>query len=381
MPPRWSPDDDHALHGLYARGVRIRMIAEELGRSPDAVSERRRALGIAPRPRARPWSPGEDELLRAVTAAGLPVSAVAARLRRPPEQVRRRRRALLGPRWLLRPFEAAEDEAIATCFAEAGDVVELAGALGRSVGSVRLRAQKLALHRPGPRPRWREHEDAAVRDGYELGLTCAEIATELPSRTTAAIAARAAKLGLVSYARRWTPTEDQALMLLARDSIALERAALLLARTPDALRSRARKLGITPPQSECRSTSGRPWTESEHDLLRLHRALNPATLARMLDRSPGAITQRVRQLGLREGALRSPHHPVPARSGLTPGQRTTIARELQAGGPARRLAVARRLEVRVTEVRDSRTGAGQHAFADPPDDLRRIALQCGTAPL
>lgn len=357
MSSRWSPDDDRVLRRLYEQGLPRRMIAEQLGRSRNAVSERRRALGIAARPRVRPWSPAEDELLRAVTAAGLPVTAIAAQLQRPPDQVQRRRRALLGSRWSSQPFSVAEDDAIAACWAEGRDVVALADALGRSVGSVRLRAQKLAVHHPGARPRWRDHEDAAVRDGYERGLTCVEIATELPGRTATAVAARASKLGLGSYARIWTPTEDRALAVLARNSVELERAAQLLSRTPEALRARARKLGIAPPLSRCTSANGRPWTDAEDDLLRLHRGLNPATLAGLLDRSPGAITQRLRRLGLRTGALRSPHHPVPVRGALTPGQHATIARELENGGPGRKLAVARRLGVRVADMPDDRARA------------------------
>ena len=361
MAPRWSPDDDQALRRLYGQGIAIRTIAEQLGRSQDAVSERRRALAIAPRLRMRPWSPAEDELLRAVTAAGLPLTAIAERLQRPAEQIRRRRRALLGSRWSSQPFSVDEDDAIAACWADGSDVAALAVALGRRVGSVRLRAQKLGLHRPSARPRWRDYEDAAVRDGYERGLTCTEIATELAGRTATAVAARAAKLGAASYARVWTPDDDRALRVLSQNATKLEQAALLLSRTPEGLRARARKLGIAPPLSACSSPKGRPWSEAEDDLLRLHRGLNPATLARMVHRSPGAITQRLRRLGLRTGAERSPHHPVSARGGLTAGQRATIARELETGGPARKLAVAQRLGVPVADIPSHGARAAQRA--------------------
>ena len=97
MPPRWSGEEDRVLRRLYGEGAALRAIAEQVGRSQDAVSERRRTLGIAARPRQRPWSPAEDELLRSATALGLPATAIADRLARPAEQVRRRRRALLGP--------------------------------------------------------------------------------------------------------------------------------------------------------------------------------------------------------------------------------------------------------------------------------------------
>jgi len=351
MAPWWTSREDRFLRRLYAQGSSLRTIAEQLGRSPDAVSERRRALGIAPRPRSRPWSTAEDELLRAGSALGMPATAIAPLLSRHPEQVSRRRRLLLGgaPRGI--PYTPVEDNAITLCWAEGRDVAALARELGRPAGSVRLRAQKLGLHRPAPRARWRPYEDAALRDGYEHGLTCAQIAVELAERTPSAIAARAGKLGLATYARTWTPREDRELRRLSRDGFELERAARLLSRTPEALRARARKLGIAPPISRRSGRTGRHWTSAEDELLTLHCALNPAALAELLNRSPQAITQRLRRLGLRDGAERSPHHPVATRGGLTPGERSVVERELRAGAPRRHLAVARRLGLRPADIR------------------------------
>jgi hypothetical protein len=369
VPPRWSGEEDRVLHRLYGGGAPLRVIAERVGRSEDAVAERRRTLRMAARPRQRPWSPVEDELLRSGAALGLPATVIAARLRRPPEQVRRRRRVLVGSRRAPRRFSAAEDAAIAACWAQGGDVEALAGELGRSAGSLRLRARKLGLHRPPARPRWRAYEDAAVRDGYERGLTCTQIATELGGRTAAAIAARAAKLGLATYARSWTAREERDLRRLARDGVGLERAAQLLGRTPEALRARARKLGIPAPRSAHAARGGRPWTAGDDELLRLHAGLNPAALADLVDRSPEAVTQRLRRLGLRAGAERSPHHAVAARRGLTPGQRAVMARELAAGGAGRQLALARRLGLELADVRRAR------------DLIGGVARTRGAAPL
>ena len=354
---RWLHEEDGVLRQLYAQGAPLRVIAEQVGRSPDAVGERRRTLGISARPRSRPWTALEDELLRAGTAIGLPAAAIAQRLRRPPDQVRRRRRVLAGSRPAPRPFTVAEDEAIAACWAHAGDIEALACALDRPAGSVRLRAQKLGLHRPPSRRRWQPDEDAAVRDGYQRGLTCAQISAELEHRTASAVAARAAKLGLVTYARAWTAREDHHFRRLTREGMDLERAAQLLARTPEALRARARKLDIPVPKSSRAGQTPRSWTSDDDELLALHRALNAAALANMLNRSPEAIAQRLRRLGLRAGAERSPHHPASTRNGLTPGQRAAAARELRNARPGRQLALARRLELRPTDVRPlARTG-------------------------
>ncbi len=353
MAPRWTAAEDRLLRTLYAQGVPLRAISQRIGRSEHAVAERRRTLRIDARARSRPWTSREDQLVRAGAAVGLPATVLATRLRRTPDQVRRRRHALVGavaPAGVV--YSPAEDEAIRAAWTRSEPVDELARRLGRSPGAVRLRARALGLHAPPRRPRWTADEDAAVRDGYERGLTCAEIAATLRGRTTPAVAARAAKLGLATYARRWTAEEDHRLRWLVRDGWELERAAQRLGRTPEALRARTRKLGLPPLRSGAPPGGrGRPWTTHEDELLRLHAGLNPAALAELLGRSSEAVTQRLRRLGLRTGSERSPHHRMPNGNGLTPGQRATVARELRGGGPRRQLAVAQRLGVSPAVVR------------------------------
>lgn len=345
MAPRWTAAEDDVLREQYAAGASLRAIAATIGRSENAVGERRRALAIPARRAARPWTADEDALLRGAAAANVPSSALAARLGRPVEHVRRRRRELVGTRGRGRPYAASEDAAIRAAWSTGADVGALARTLGRSAGSVRLRATSLGLHRPSPRHRWTAAEDAAVRDGYGLGLTCDAIAAQLAGRTATAVAARAAKLGLATYARAWSHLDDRRLRRLVADGVTVERAALALSRSPEALRARARKLGIAPPRRSRHARAGRPWSAADDELLALHRERNPAALAELLQRSPEAITQRLRKLGLREGRHRSPHRVAPRRGGATPGELAAIARELRDGGPARRLAVVARLEV------------------------------------
>jgi hypothetical protein len=367
MAHRWRPDDDRVLRRLYPQGVAIRAIARQLGRSEDAVTERRRAIGLPARLRSRPWSPRQDQLLRAATAAGLPAAALASRLNRPAEQVRRRRRMLLGPALTPRAYTQTDDDAIRARWKRGsprqreGDLEKLARDLGRSPASIRLRAEKLGLHQPPRRQHWQTYEDAAVRDGYERGLPCLRIASELPGRSASAVAARAAKLGVASYARIWTPRDNLALRALTRDGHQLERAAQILARTPEALRARARKLDLAPLRSRRSDQPSRRWTPTEDNQLRLHAALNPATLAERLDRTPGAVTRRLLRLGLRDARARSPHHPAPTRNGLTPGEQATVTRELRTGGPRRQLALAQRL-------------------GRPPADIKALAAQNPTSP-
>jgi hypothetical protein len=351
MARRWTTSEDRELRGLYPEGVPIAEIGRRLGRTEEAVSERRRSLGMAARPRSRAWSEREDRLLRAAVDAGIPAQAVAGTLRRSPEQVRRRRRVLVGAATRPRAYTPADDAAIRDAWGHDVDVAALARALGRSPGSLRSRAAKLGCHRPAARPRWSAAEDATVRDGYELGLTCAEIALELAGRTPSAVVARAAKLGLASYARVWTAADDRRLRSLTASGAEVEHAARVLSRTPEALRARARKLGLPPLPSTRTRQPARRWTPDEDGQLRLHVGANPAVLAQMLGRSPEAVVQRSRRLGLREARRRSPHHLVPARRGLTPGELATVARELRDGGPRRRLSLAQRLGLTPGQLR------------------------------
>jgi len=308
MAPRWTLDEDDRLRQLYRGGASLAEMGRALGRSPDAIDARRAAIGLAPRRSTRAWSALEDEIIKAADRAGLPATTLARRLRRPVAQVRARRRQLNVARPQGRRYTAADDARLRAGWASDGDIDTLARELGRSPDALRVHAKQLGLHRPAPRRRWHAHEDALVRDGYTDGLTCAEIAAALPGRTVIAVAARARKLGLVTYARRWPPQDDVRLAgILAFHSI--DEAAELLGRTPEAIRRRTGKLGLTPSRPAPAPRAGRRWTTNEDERLRLHAALNPAVLARLLGRSDHAIVARLRRLGLRVRRRRSPHHP------------------------------------------------------------------------
>jgi hypothetical protein len=328
---RWRPHEDRHLRRLYLAGAPVRAIARELDRTEDAVGARRRALSIEGRRSPSAWSALEDALLREAARARLPATALARRLRRPVEQVRVRRRQLGLARPGARRYTAAEDSALRTTWSDTVDVDALAREFGRDPDALRLHARRLGLHRPAPRRRWSAVEDAVVRDGYADGLTCAEIAGALGQRTPGAVSARARKLGLATYARRWTATEDAALARVLGVR-AVDDAARGLGRTPEALRRRARKLGIEAPAPVGLERGGERWTADEDELLVLHAGVNPAVLSALLGRSDQAIAGRLRHLGLRAGRWRSPHHPSPSNGGLSPGERALVDRELRARG-------------------------------------------------
>jgi hypothetical protein len=349
MIQRWTKHEDAALTRLYGNGVAVRTIAERLGRTVDAANARRIYLNIPSRRASTSWSEREDVVLAAATRAGLPAWVVAERLGRPVGQIRWRRRTLGLAAPAARPYSATDDEAIRLVFRDDGDVQELATRLGRTPEALRLRAVKLGAHRPVRRRRWSTGEDAAVRDGYDSGLSCAEIARELPGRTPAAVTARARKLGLATHARRWTAPDDERLRRLA-GRYPLEELARRLGRTPDAMRQRASKLGLAPLAGGSSPRAGTPWTGAEDELLRLHAGLNPGVLGPLLGRSDRAVTIRLSKLGLRAGRERSPHHTAPRFGAFTAGERALLERELEPDNPRQLVTVARRLGLSSTAL-------------------------------
>ncbi|MGN6870021.1 MAG: hypothetical protein ACTHMY_16635 [Solirubrobacteraceae bacterium] len=264
--------------------------------------------------------------MRAATAAGLPASDIAGRLGRSPDRIRARRRTLLGALTAARPYRPDEDAQIRRYVENGGDLVLLAHRLGRSPDALRLHAQHLGLLHPVSRRRWAEWEDAVLRDGYTSALPYVEIARQLPHRTPTGLAARARKLELISYARRWSSLEDQRVAQLTASGRPLEDIAQRLGRTPEAIRRRAKRLGIAPPRPAPAPRRTRRWTNGEDDLLRLHHALNPARLAELLGRSDVAVCRRLSVLGLRAGAGRSPHHPAGHRADVSTSARRRSAK-------------------------------------------------------
>lgn len=350
LPARWSEHDDSRLGEWYVDGVPVATIARRLGRSPDAVDARRRALDLpARRPRSRRWSPAQDALLRASAEAGVPAAALAERLGLPLETVRRRRRELAPVHQRAKPYAAEEDAALRDAIVGGRALRELASQLGRTEGALRTRARALGLLPKGSRRRWTQRDDELLREGYERGLTCTAVARVMlrNARTAGAVAARARRLGLASYARAWTPEEEESLRRLARGGASLYAAAERHGRTPDAIRRRALKHGVEFSR-QSPSTAGRRWTEREDALLRDFSSLHPVRLSRLLGRSDRAVLHRIRALGLANG---SPHRLPSTASGVTAGELRLIAQECSDAGPRRVLALARRLGRHPGEVR------------------------------
>lgn len=139
---------------------------------------------------------------------------------------------------------------------------DIARTLGRTPGSVRLMAHKLACQEKAP-PRWTAEEDDIIRQHYAAGAGGAYIVTLLKGRTPSAIFARADVLGVTS-GRYWREDELQVL----RDQypvIGTGVLELLPGRTADAVRITAGRLGL---RKSGNSTEGfRPWSDEEWELL------------------------------------------------------------------------------------------------------------------
>jgi hypothetical protein len=305
----------------------------------------------------------EDRLLRASVRSGVPATMLATRLQRSVEQIRARRRHLGLATRAGRRY-SAEDDALLLQGWEAGISIDaLARQLRRSPDAVRLHAAQIGLHAPAVRRRWAAVEDAVVRSGYAEGHSCRHIADALGERTEGAVATRARKLGLATYARAWTRTDDERLRRLIAQCSVVD-TARALSRTPEAVRIRARRLRLVGAISAAPARAGARWTASEDDVLRLNAELHPGALAVRLGRSDRAVASRMRKLGLREGRERSPHHSVAARSEFTAGQVRLIDRELPHVSGRALLSLAHRLDRSPASIAELRRQ--QSRAARPP---------------
>lgn len=139
---------------------------------------------------------------------------------------------------------------------------DIARTLGRTPGSVRLMAHKLAC-KEKVLSRWTAKEDEIISQHYAAGAGVAFIVTLLEGRTPSAIFARADTLGVTS-GRYWR--EDELQILKEQYHIIGTRVIELLpGRTVDAIKITARRLGLRKSRN---STEGfRPWSDEEWDLL------------------------------------------------------------------------------------------------------------------
>jgi hypothetical protein len=97
--PEWTAQEVRELRRLFARGLTDQEIAERLGRTaPNAIASRRFILGLV-RLDEKPWTEEDNDALRRMWDTTATVREIAAVLGRSPGAVTQRRRRLgLEPR-------------------------------------------------------------------------------------------------------------------------------------------------------------------------------------------------------------------------------------------------------------------------------------------
>lgn len=203
--------------------------------------------------------------------------------------------ALVEINYLETHYRTAGPEAIATH-------------LGRTTQAVKGMARKL-LPPEKPVQSWSEAERTILINHYESHEPIRDIVAMLPGRSTLAVMAMAAKMGLSRPDNTWTEDELSCLHLYypLEGQHILRR---LPAKSDEAIRDKARELNLVSPGH----TSARQWREEEWQLLSQNRHRKPLTFMPLFpDRSLSSIKNALIRLKRVRG-----YQPHPAVSEGTP---------------------------------------------------------------
>jgi len=199
----WSPGELDTIRRLYG-AVETARLARRLGRSPEAVADRARALFRGARRRG-PWTPAEEQRL-ALMIGMLPPEEIALVLGRARAEIDARLEERAARR-LAGPWKPEEVALLKRIYGSRSDR-DAALALGRSLPSVRRLAGRLCLAkdkgfaaRAGagrPMPRWSSQELERLAALYPERPNL-ELA-RLFGRSARSVAAAASRLGLAKAA-------------------------------------------------------------------------------------------------------------------------------------------------------------------------------------
>ena len=146
---RWTAAEDAVLRRRWTEGRPVDEIAAATGRTRDAVIERRKALGLASRPRGTWRPPGESAALDAKLAKlwseGASTSEAMAALGMSRTGVGQRRRALGLPARGKRTVSEERDDELRRLWNEGATAREIGRRLGISAGTVLSRRAQLGL--------------------------------------------------------------------------------------------------------------------------------------------------------------------------------------------------------------------------------------------
>lgn len=102
----WTEDETEELKQMAVDGLPQKAMAEQLGRTPNAVKMKLQSLGLyVPKPAARPWTEEDQEALVKQYREGASIATLATTFNRSENAILRR---LILLRAGLRPEEPAE---------------------------------------------------------------------------------------------------------------------------------------------------------------------------------------------------------------------------------------------------------------------------------
>jgi hypothetical protein len=205
-PSRYRPADDAEIVRVFATGGDLEGLSERLGRSPEALRLRARALGVAVAEGRRRWTAAEDDALRAGYRSGRSCQQIAERLgdTRSAAAVAARARKL-GLSTYGRSWSSGDDERLRALLQSATTLDAIALTLVRSPDAVRQRARKLAVAMPASTVRartgkpWTDDEDAVLRTHGDANPILLAAAL---GRSANAVRARMRALALTARRRR-----------------------------------------------------------------------------------------------------------------------------------------------------------------------------------
>ena len=241
----WTPCEVTLLTELYPTHSNSELAAR-LGRSEWAISGKARSLGLTRRHgygrrrqagQARPWSSAEINLLRKLYPT-MANEDIAEEIGRSRDAVAMKARQLkLHKMWFWTP---QEDQYLRECYQQQS-CSQMAHALGRTVLAVKARAVTLGLR--AKVPDWTEDEVNIIWDSYGT-VSLDVIATNL-GRTRAAVAKKARKIGLIRF-RHWSQ-EDTKRLEKWFPSCTVQEIARRLDRSVDSVRRKMRQLNTASP--------------------------------------------------------------------------------------------------------------------------------------
>lgn len=254
--PPWTAWEDAQLREGYARALPLAELAALVGRPLSGLASRAGSLGLRHPDKPVDWS--DAEMGRAVELAAEGHRYLAIIEMMVAEGFPRRTKAGFGPmirklgyaRGWGRAWIAEEDAMLVAAYASGGSLTPLRTRLGRTVCSIRWRAEHLGLRgthekRNGWRtsPDWTDADLARLRAEYGRTPT-PELARRM-GRTRASLTTRANIMGLVhGYQRPWSDDDRRALALAFAHGLAIADAAAVLGRNYAAVHKYAEKHGL-----------------------------------------------------------------------------------------------------------------------------------------